>query len=235
MAPASEKSTTPELRRYSIRIPHPIWLGLTAVALLILSMGLHIGLSIYRRESAIGEIARFGGWVGRSHVGPEWLRELTGEERIDRFAEVHEVHLTDSEFGDADVPVLLSLPTLKAVHLDGTKITDAGLSELATLSRLEELTLKHTGITDRGLGSLQRLPKLRVLDVNCTGVTNDGLAHLANMSSLRRLWLDETKVTRRAAAELNEALPNRPVQWVGLWGRNDPFGVLTATPSPESK
>jgi hypothetical protein len=223
---ATTDPTPAEPRRFPIVVPRPLWIGLSATALLIIGIGLHFGLPLYRQEIAIRQIRQLGGWEGRSRVGPEWLRKLVGQERFDRIRPVEELYLIDTEFGDADVPRLRLLPTLKVLYLDGTRVTDAGLNELATMSRLEELHLKETRITDQGLATLKRLPRLRELDVSHTGLTNLGLSHFVNMTELRRLWLDETGVTRRAAVKLNDTLPHRPVQWTGMWSRNDPFSVL---------
>jgi Leucine-rich repeat (LRR) protein len=213
--------------RASSRLPRPLWIGIAATVLLIIATGVHVGLPIYRQENAVRQIRRLGGWERRSRVGPKWLRELAGEERVDRFAQVEELYLIDTEFGDADVARLRLLPAVKVLYLDGTKVTDAGLGELTTMSLLEELHLKQTAITDHGLASLERLAKLRELDVSHTDLTDAGLSHIATMTQLRRLWLDESGVTRRAAIKLNNALPHRPVQWTGLWSRNDPFSVLS--------
>jgi len=47
-------SLTPH--RFSIHLPTPLSIGLTAVVLLVTSVGLSVGLPIYRQHAAIGAI-----------------------------------------------------------------------------------------------------------------------------------------------------------------------------------
>jgi hypothetical protein len=217
----------PERKQGPVRIPGPRWLGLTAVVAFAVSVGITVATPIYRRHAALRGIDRSWGRVRTISLGPEWLRRLVGEKRMRWFEDVQYLDLSGLAFTDVDVIRLESLPNLKELILDGTTITDAGAKGLLPLTRLERLSLAKTQLSDAGLSHLALLPNLQSLDINYTQVSDGGLPHLAQMTNLKKLWINETRVTRASASELNDSLPNRPVQWVGLWKTaSDPFGVL---------
>lgn len=68
---ATTDPTTPESRRFSIRLPRPLWIGLATVVLVVVTIGLQFGVPIYRRHVAIREIERLGGKFETSKGGPE--------------------------------------------------------------------------------------------------------------------------------------------------------------------
>ena len=68
--------------------------------------------------------------------GPEWLRELVGEEYF---------------------------VTIDYVGLHNTKVTDVGLEHLEGLTNLKRLNLVNTQITDEGVKKLQKaLPNCQI-------------------------------------------------------------------------
>jgi hypothetical protein len=163
--------------------------------------------------------------------GPEWLRQLLGE---DFFADVEVVSVTitpDAEaalvnvsgltqlkklwlwgrgatVSDAWVVNLKALAQLKELTLGNMKVTDAGLESLKDLTQLQRLVLAETKITDAGLVHLRGLTKLQFLLLTKNNVTDDGLVHLRGLTKLRYLNLENTKVTDAGLRELHEALPN---------------------------
>src|SRR5665213_2074561 len=73
--------------RFSTWLPRPFWIGVAAVGLIILAIGLGIGVPMYRQHSAILEIQRLGGFVETNFGGPNWLRDLVGERWMQVFDE----------------------------------------------------------------------------------------------------------------------------------------------------
>ena len=54
--------TLPELRRFSIRLPRPLWIGLAAIVLVVVAVGLRVGVPIYRQQVALWEDCAEG-WI----------------------------------------------------------------------------------------------------------------------------------------------------------------------------
>jgi hypothetical protein len=69
--------TMPGPRRFSIRLPRPLWIGVAAVLLVVAEAGLRIGVPIYRQHAAVREVKRLGGKVEAERHGPEWLAART--------------------------------------------------------------------------------------------------------------------------------------------------------------
>ena len=113
--------------------------------------------------------------------------------------------LTGPKFGDADVAVLKSFPTLRSVALSRTKVTDAGLAPLAELPDLTMLFLTDTAITDAGLVHVRKLANLNYLYLDGTGVTDAGLEPLKNLTKLVHIDARRTRVTDAGVAKLRAA------------------------------
>ncbi|MFN0056482.1 MAG: hypothetical protein ACKV0T_30410 [Planctomycetales bacterium] len=176
--------TESETRRFSIHLPRPLWLCLGTFVVVIVAGGIRFGMPVYRRQVAIREIERVGGIVATRNVGPVWLRSVVGEEWMQRFDDVVEVYLTDTQF------------------------TDAGLRHLEALSALRLLNLRGTQSSDAGLVHLEALSHLETLDLNSTNVTDAGLVHLKGLTRLQRLFVMGTQVTAEGVADLEAALPD---------------------------
>jgi hypothetical protein len=174
---------TPEPRRFSIRLPRPMWIGVAAGVLVVLVVALRVGIPIYRQQVAIREIERLGGWVLTEERGPNWLRRWVGDKA--------------TTFGLATSAVFTE-----------TKITDADLVVLAPqLRNFERLILARTHITDAGLIHLRGLTDLRELDLDDTDISDAGLVHLKTMTGLKELGLYGTQVTESGVSMLQKALP----------------------------
>jgi hypothetical protein len=162
--------------------------------------------------------------------GPDWLRDLAGE---NFFSAVVEVRLLGNpNVGDAELAHLEGMPQLQVLNIFATNVTDAGLLHLKGLTRLKRLYLGNTRVTDagltclRGLNQLQEmslwktkvtnaglehveeLANLRELYLHSTNISDAGLAHLKRLNQLERIDLAETEVTEAGVNELQKALPN---------------------------
>jgi len=70
---AHTDSVTPEPRRFSIRLPRPLWIAMATFAVVVVTVGLRLGVPIYRQQVAVREIELLGGTVRTLPRGPEWL------------------------------------------------------------------------------------------------------------------------------------------------------------------
>ena len=74
------------LSGHPMKLPRPLRVLFVAIAVVVLGVGLRFGLPIYRQQRAVREIEQLGGFiVETSPLGPDWLREFIGEERLTPF------------------------------------------------------------------------------------------------------------------------------------------------------
>jgi len=149
--------TTPGNVCYSIRMPRPLWIGLATTVLIVVSLGLRVGLPMYRQHIAVAEVERLGGVVFTQPCGPEWLESL--------------LYKIDQDLGDR-------LVIVSGVCLEGRPMTDESLDHLVWLSDLEELLLSHTEMTDARLARLKNLKNLKKVSLDQCPVTDAGVADL---------------------------------------------------------
>jgi Leucine-rich repeat (LRR) protein len=215
MDPAISTPMAPGPRRFSIRLPRPLWIGLAAGVLIVAAIGLHFGLKFYRERAAIREIERLKGTAIRAEERPDWLRGLVGNDATDLSEDVVRLDLSNSKVADGDLAWLTALPNLEILRLANTKLTDKGLIHLQTLGRLRELELGGTNVTDAGIGSLKPLKGLRRIGLEFTPVTGAGLESLSGLAELRELDLSSTPIGDEDLARLTR-LPNlRQITLVG--------------------
>jgi hypothetical protein len=164
-------------RRFSIRMPRPVSIGLAAVVVIVVGTGLRVGVPIYRQQVAIQEIKRLGGTVLRDAKGPDWL-QVRAPELCVMLGDVTTVSLTDTSATDDTLAHLRGFDHVRQLFIDGTAVSDAGLAHLEGLTRMRELSLCRTRITDAGLTHLKSLTHLRILPLLQTRVTDAGVAEL---------------------------------------------------------
>jgi hypothetical protein len=104
--------------------------------------------------------------------GPEWLRQVVGNEYF-----VDIVGVTDTTATDK-LECLDELPELQCLSVERSKITDAALQRIGSQSQLRYLWLENTAITDTGLKHLRGLKELRYLYMRDTDVTTHGVKEL---------------------------------------------------------
>jgi hypothetical protein len=200
-----------------MRLPRPLWIGLAAVLLIFVTVGLQIGVPIYRQHVAIHEIGRLGGTVKSVHGGPLWLRRLIGSEPMTPFDLPYSVSLAETAVSDSDLDHLLSAiesrASLQTLWLAKTRVTDAGLVHLKRLTWLQDLRLDETRVTDNGLKEVSAVSSLERLDLCRTQVTDAGLVHLKSMKKLQRLCLTATPVTDSGMAQI-ESLKHIDALWI---------------------
>lgn len=169
---------TSEARRFSIRLPRPLWVGLVAVVMIVAYAGLRIGTPIYRQELAIQHLNQAGAYMLTNERGPAWLRRWIGRKRMRGYNEVVSVELSGDDADDHLIATFKSLKNLKWVSLKQSRVTDAGLAQVKGITTLETLEIESLLITDAGLLNLYGLPNLRILKVQGTQLTDAGISEL---------------------------------------------------------
>jgi hypothetical protein len=195
-----------------IRLPRPLWIGVSALVLIVASIGMSVGLPIYRQHRVYRTIHRLGGTCEVKYAGPDWLRTFLGYQRTTIFEVISVVRLGGTDFGDGDMQVLCGLGTVEHVVLSNTRVTDIALFELRKLGPLKRVYLYGTRVTDAGIRPLTELKNLRVLDLSGTEITDEGLAQLHDIKSLERLYVDATYVTEEGVADLHRARPGLTIR-----------------------
>ena len=182
MATAVPNPTPPEPRRFPVRLPHWGWFLLGTALLLVGYAGLSIWLPHYREQQIIQKINRWGGAAETKTSGPEWLRKLIGEVRLQDckvFDRITKVNLSETAIPDSGIAELSGLSCLQVLDLDSTTVTDAGVARLSGSKKLEGLNLGGTTVTDAAMVHLGGLTDLQRLGLDGTKVTDAGLAHLS--------------------------------------------------------
>jgi len=222
---------TPDTR-FSIRLPRPLWIGLTAAILAVVAVGVRIGMPIYWQQQAIREIERLKGTAVTAERRPAWIRNLFGSRFTDLFEDVVRVELSNSKIKDAELVAnlgalrnienlelnntkignaglasLRGMKKLQNLGLGGTKITDTGLDELGSLTSLKRIGLEFTKVTDNGLLALTTLPELSAVDLSNTQITDAGIAHFKRVSNLDQLILVGALVTDSGVDDLRRKFP----------------------------
>ena len=200
-----------------------------------------LGRKIERKRQereAVAAIKKMGGLVGYDYQmagakppGPDWLRNVLGENifsevasvsyyfgkanvtdteavQLRELAALQKLDLSDTSLTDAGLANLKGLIHLDTLDLSRTNVTDAGLKYLSGLNQLEALVLIRTDVSDAGLEGVKELTKLRQLYLPETNVSDAGLENLKELTHLRYLDLRKTNVTDIGATELHKSLPN---------------------------
>ncbi len=175
------------------RLPHPFWIFLATVVLVVVSLGVRIGIPAYRQHSAIREIETLGGTV-ETIPSPEWLCRWLGRDRLRAFEVVEKVDLgyfsleesrqaargfsVSHHTDDRSLMWVEKLPNLKKLHLSWVPITDAGIEQVSRISNLEVLYIRGTKVSDASIPFLKRLTRLRILKTHFTKLSDAGIADL---------------------------------------------------------
>src|SRR5260370_42201108 len=109
---AATEPIPPEPRRFSIRIPQPLWIGLVTAVLVVVAAGLQVIIPVWRQQRAIREIRRLGGRIVIEKGGPEWLRERVGDEHMKYFDRVVKADLTVKSVDDSTLRQVAALDNL---------------------------------------------------------------------------------------------------------------------------
>lgn len=134
----------------------------------------------------LGRGQRIHGFSVRDEPPPHlaWVASVFNEHC---FAPVTRITISDAEFSDADVDLLLGFPELREIDLSYTAISDAGLIKLAALDRLTLLNVSGTSVSAESLQTLKRCRELRELDVSDTAADEELIESLRH--ALPDCWI----------------------------------------------
>ena len=126
--------------------------------------------------------------------GPEWLRELVGD---DFFARVELVTFSrqDRQVSDDDLIALdlEGLTDLKNIEVTSDRVTDVGLARLTEMTELQSLSLRGVWrrdfITDAGIKHLSAMRRLERFSIGSEELTDACLPYLAQIGTLKELAL----------------------------------------------
>lgn len=211
-APVAESDKPPRRGRW---IPLSLRVFAAILSMSFIGGFMSVWLPYHRQQQAIEDIEYRGGDVETEVVGPDWLRQLAGEDlmiKMKVFERVVTVIYGRGKVRDAEIAGVSGLSDLRHLDLSEMPITDAGLTHLTGLPELEILDLSNTEITDAGLANLSGLTKLKFLHLENTSVTDAGLKSLRHLSKLRVLDVRKTRVTDAGVGDLVRALPKLQVE-----------------------
>ena len=143
-----------------------------------------------RQKAAIDAIDKLGGTYGVRIDGPEWLRNLIGDERYFynasrvSFGPGNQDYDPQRPFTDEELENVIdhinAFSIFTGLYLEGSHITNDGLPNLSRLHNLQRLGLRGTVVTDRGLAHLEGLTSLRELELSRAYISEDAVARLQN-------------------------------------------------------
>jgi hypothetical protein len=211
---ATTDPVTHEPRQFSIHMPRPLWIGAATVVFLVASVGFRIGLPIYRQQVTIREIERVGGTVHFDKAGPEWLRELLGDERMRCVDAIRYVRFRPR------LKTFRQRPVLEGILYSGpprwtessVEIDDSLLKCIRNVPDLKQLSLSRTNIGDPGVVHIASLTDLETLDISGTDVSDASIPLFKRMRKLKELRLFSTQITDKGATDLKQALPQLTIE-----------------------
>jgi len=133
------------------------WTALLAVLLLVGGIAWRFWWPYQRQLWVIQAMRAAGGefTIGFEPVGPEWLRNLVGDEALQVFGDPTASVTGMPLFGDEGLKHLAHLTNLEYLDLNGTQVSDEGLKHLIGLIRIEWLNLENTQVSDEGVARLR--------------------------------------------------------------------------------
>ena len=128
--------------------------------------------------------------------GPQWLRDVAGDDAMRLFDRLTAIDLNDkgnphdptykrnTTLSDAWLTNLVNLPDLAYLDLSNSNIAGPGLKHVGALKSLERLNLTLTLITDPWLEQLGGLTNLRVISLASAKSSGAGYKFLGNLKRL---------------------------------------------------
>ncbi len=111
--------------------------------------------------------------------------------------------LEGDDFGDEQVIIAASIPSMQRLSLAGSLVTVRGIRALQSLSKLSSIDLSDTNLADDAFSELCTLPGVRELELNrCRWLKDEDLSRLSGLKSLEFLSLNETSITAAGIEQL---------------------------------
>lgn len=134
--------------------------------------------------------------------GPEWARQLLGENFFDD-VEYVVFEGVPHKLTDDGLARLWPLAHVKSLSFRYANITDDGLRHLVGFHQLAYLDLMYAQVRGPGLQSLSKLPGLKELSLVRTPIDDASLANLRKCKALEHLNLEATNISGSGLAALS--------------------------------
>ncbi len=193
-------------------LSRPMWLVLAAFCLVAASIAVPWWWRWQETSRMTAELALRHTTVRFEHAGPQWLRNIVGDNWMRPFDVPESVliesgsGLTDADFRAFIVP-LNELRGFKRFESFGSELTEPSFAELAKFEHLAELSVSEPAFNDRVLAHFSSAQRLQSLDLGSTRVTDAGLQHLRELKNLEYLSVSNTDVSEQGLEELQRHLP----------------------------
>jgi len=160
-------------------------------------------------------VANYKGTVRLENGGPQWLRDIVGDDDMHVFDRLTGIDLNDRQsphdktykrnenITDEWLAVLKFTPELTALDIANTGIKGPGLKEVGKLKNLETLNLTLTAITDEFLEPLQNLTKLRSLSLASAQCNGEGFRFFDKLKQLENANFHFTPVNDAGLAGIS--------------------------------
>jgi hypothetical protein len=133
-------------------------------------------------------------------------------------AEMRDLFLSNTNFGDVDMRALEGMKELSFLGLTKTVITDAGMPSLAGLTKVHDLGLDGTRITDKGMVALKGMTELDNLYVGMTDVTAVGLRLVPKKERMVMMRAGKGALTSKQLDEIVQMYPGTQIfDPTGYW------------------
>jgi hypothetical protein len=139
------------------------------------------------RNESVYPVAR--GTMEMRPGGPDWLRDLTGNEPMTVFDRTAVIDLFDKRIAPKS-------------GQRNNAVDDGYLTQFKDLPDVEYLELASTAVTNEGMTTVGTLKSLQRLSVTLTDVDGAGMAHLSGLTNLKRLTVASSKCTGEGFAAL---------------------------------
>ena len=191
------KIDKPPRQRLCIPLSLRFFVGFLTICI---AAGGWICIRAYCQSCALQELKRYAKVDGARIFGPDWLRRLVTQERMQAFDEIQSIVFNPDQerslqqllfrsgfAGDRTVEQVVDsdslicvrkFPDLKRLDLTATNIADPGIEHVCSLQNLEILYLDGTAVSDRGVRLLKQLPRLKRLSLRRVYVTKELVAEL---------------------------------------------------------
>lgn len=178
--------------------------SLRTILVLTTALCLYLGARVkqaHDQKKAIAAIDALGGTYGVYVEGPEWLRNLVGDDELFynaarvSFGPGNQGYDPNRPFGDNELRDVISqlneFSKFRSLYLGSSQVTDAGLSHLQRLHNIERLSLAGTRVSDKGIEHLMSIGTLRYVDLRGSKVSSDGLQRLQKALPEREVELGD--------------------------------------------
>lgn len=139
-------------------------------------------------------------------------------EKLTRFKTLDRIAITDTEFGDKELPYLEKLTKLSSINLRGTDVSGQAIAKMKTLANMGEINLDSTPSAKQFIREGISTPRLRKLSVPRSSLTNQDVERIARNKKLEYLDLTKNIAIDDKAMPIIASLPNLEILVINSTG-----------------